>query len=233
MNILLIGMVIVMNSILVIEDDNDIRELISEFLLTQDYKVMLASDGLEGFNIFQQNDEFNLIIMDVMMPNMDGFQLCQLIRKKSDVPIIMLTALEDDLDQIKGFELGVDDYITKPFSFQILIKRVEAVLRRNNQIKINNLSKLTYKNLLLNLQSFEAYDESELIDLTMKEFELLQILMENIGKVITREVMLDKLWGYNYYGDSRVIDTHIKNLRKKLKGDYIKTVKGLGYKIDE
>ncbi|OEH92680.1 DNA-binding response regulator [Bacillus solimangrovi] len=222
-----------MNSILVIEDDNDIRELISEFLLTQDYKVMLASDGLEGFNIFQQNDEFNLIIMDVMMPNMDGFQLCQLIRKKSDVPIIMLTALEDDLDQIKGFELGVDDYITKPFSFQILIKRVEAVLRRNNQIKINNLSKLTYKNLLLNLQSFEAYDESELIDLTMKEFELLQILMENIGKVITREVMLDKLWGYNYYGDSRVIDTHIKNLRKKLKGDYIKTVKGLGYKIDE
>ncbi|MEW9502077.1 response regulator transcription factor [Jeotgalibacillus marinus] len=221
-----------MYSILVLEDDNEIRELISEFLLTQQYKVELASDGLEGLTLFQKND-FDLVITDVMMPNMDGFQLSQLIRQNSDIPIIMLTALEDDLDQLKGFETGVDDYITKPFSFDILIKRVEAVLRRNNRTKENVQGQLTFENLVMNVPSFEAYEDNQLINLTTKEFELLHYLMENKGQVIPREAMINRLWGYNYSGDTRVIDTHIKNLRRKLNGDYIKTVKGIGYKIHD
>ena len=223
---------VIMYSILVVEDDNEIRELISEFLLTQQYKVELASDGLEGLTLFQKK-EFDLVITDVMMPNMDGFQLCQTIRKNSDIPIIMLTALEDDLDQLKGFDTGVDDYITKPFSFDILIKRVEAVLRRNNRTKENVQGQLTFENLVMNVPSFEAYENNQLVDLTTKEFELLHLLMENKGQVIPREAMINKLWGYNYYGDTRVIDTHIKNLRRKLNGDYIKTVKGIGYKIHD
>ena len=223
---------VIMYSILVVEDDNEIRELISEFLLTQQYKVELASDGLEGLTLFKKK-EFDLVITDVMMPNMDGFQLCQTIRKNSDIPIIMLTALEDDLDQLKGFDTGVDDYITKPFSFDILIKRVEAVLRRNNRTKENVQGQLTFENFVMNVPSFEAYENNQLVDLTTKEFELLHLLMENKGQVIPREAMINKLWGYNYYGDTRVIDTHIKNLRRKLNGDYIKTVKGIGYKIHD
>ncbi|MDX8361453.1 response regulator transcription factor [Cytobacillus sp. IB215316] len=223
----------IMPTILIVEDDNDIRELISEFLLSQRYHVKLASDGLKGFTMFQQYEDIDLIIMDIMMPNMDGFQFCQLIRQQSEVPIIMLTALEDDVEQIKGFELGIDDYITKPFSFNILIKRVEAILRRNKRPKDKSSTQLTYENLILDLQSYQAYEENGLVNLTKKEFELLQLLMENKGKVITREMMIDKLWGYDFYADTRVIDTHIKNLRKKINGDYIKTVVGLGYKINE
>ncbi|MDP5276463.1 response regulator transcription factor [Chengkuizengella axinellae] len=221
-----------MYSILVVEDDHEIRELICEFLQTQEYKVMSAKDGFEGFKLFQQND-FDLVMMDVMMPKMDGFQLCQLIRQNSDIPMIMLTALEDDVDQIRGFDLGIDDYITKPFSFQVLIKRVEAVLRRKRHAQKNEHTKLSFKELVLDVDSMEVYEENEPVELTMKEFDLLQILLKNRGKVIPRETLIDNLWGYNYYGDTRVVDTHIKNIRRKLKGDYIKTVKGVGYKIYE
>ncbi|MEI5906692.1 response regulator transcription factor [Bacillus spongiae] len=219
-----------MYSILVVEDDKDIRQLIQEFLLTQQYVVEVAEDGLEGFTQFQKK-EFDLILMDIMMPNMDGFQLCQLVRHTSDVPIVMLTALEDDVDQIKGFDLGVDDYMIKPFSFQILIKRVEAVLKRSRKTKGKKDSVLVVKDLVLYLQSCEVYENKRLVDLTLKQFEILKLLMENKGIVITREIIMDKLWESQYYGDTRVIDTHIKNLRKKLEGDYIQTIKGLGYKI--
>jgi two-component system, OmpR family, response regulator VanR len=219
-----------MNKILVVEDDIDIQELIKEFLVSQEYEVDVASDGLEGITMFYDN-EYNLVMLDVMLPNIDGYSLCKMIKAKSNVPIIMLTALEDEKDEVKGFELGVDDYITKPFSFNILIKRVEAVLRRYN--KVDNLNILKFEGIHMDIDAYKVYvDESE-IELTTKEFEILKMLLENIGKVLSREVMLDKLWGYEYYGDARVIDTHIKNIRQKTGIQYIKTVKGIGYKIDK
>ncbi len=216
--------------ILVVEDNLDIQELVKEFLLSEEYIVDTASDGLEGIEKFNKG-EYDLIILDIMLPKLDGYGVCKMIRSKSKVPIIMLTALNEESDEIKGFELNIDDYITKPFSFNILIKRVEAVLRRVYGSDKENI--LEFKNIKLDCDSYEVYVDGEKIDFTTKEFEMLKILMKNKGNVIKREVFLDKLWGYDFYGDTRVIDTHIKNIRKKLKTDYIKTVKGVGYKIDD
>ncbi|KMT21185.1 response regulator transcription factor [Clostridium cylindrosporum] len=217
-------------NILVVEDDIDIQELIKEFLLSEEYSVDTASDGLEGIEKFNKGN-YELVILDIMLPKLDGYGVCKMIRSKSSTPIIMLTALNEESDELKGFELKVDDYITKPFSFNILIKRVEAVLRRVYGSENENI--IEFKNIKLNCDSYEAYVDDELIELTTKEFEMLKILMKNRGNVIKREVFLDKLWGYDFYGDTRVIDTHIKNIRKKIKTDYIKTVKGVGYKIDD
>lgn len=216
--------------ILVIEDNVDIQELIKEFLLSEEYIVDTANDGLEGIEKFNKG-EYDLIILDIMMPKLDGYGVCKMIRSKSKVPIIMLTALNEESDELKGFELNVDDYITKPFSFNILIKRVEAVLRR--AYGSLNENRLRFKNIELDCDSYEVYVDKKPVDLTTKEFEMVKILMKNKGNVIKREVFLDKLWGYDFYGDTRVIDTHIKNIRKKLQTDYIKTVKGVGYKIDD
>ncbi|MEH7087363.1 response regulator transcription factor [Neobacillus drentensis] len=216
--------------ILVIEDDRDIQEVIQEFLRAQNYNVHVASDGIEGIQLFNQLD-VDLVILDVMMPNMDGYQVSQIIRSKSNVPIIMLTALEEEQDQVKGFELGIDDYITKPFSFHILIKRVEAVLRRSYSREDSTL--LKFHELELDSDGYKAYVNASEVTLTTKEFEIVQTLLENKGKLVTRESLMDKLWGYDYYGDTRIIDTHVKNIRKKLNVPYIKTVKGVGYKIDQ
>lgn len=216
--------------ILVVEDNLDIQELVKEFLLSEEYIVDTASDGLEGIEKFNKG-EYDLVILDIMLPKLDGYGVCKMIRSKSKVPIIMLTALNEESDEIKGFELNIDDYITKPFSFNILIKRVEAVLRRVYGSDKENV--LEFKNIKLDCDSYEVYVDGDEIDFTTKEFEMLKILMKNKGNVIKREVFLDKLWGYDFYGDTRVIDTHIKNIRKKLKTDYIKTVKGVGYKIDD
>jgi two-component system, OmpR family, response regulator VanR len=219
-----------MYKILVVEDDIDIQELIKEFLVSQEYEVDVASDGIEGINMFNEN-EYNLVMLDIMLPNIDGYSLCKMIRAKSDVPIMMLTALDDEKDEVKGFELGVDDYITKPFSFNILIRRVEAVLRRYN--KVDKLNILKFEEIHMDVDAYKVYVDENEIELTTKEFEILKMLLENRGKVLSREVMLDKLWGYEYYGDARVIDTHIKNIRQKTGIQYIKTVKGIGYKIDK
>lgn len=216
--------------ILVVEDNLDIQELVKEFLQSEEYIVDTASDGLEGIEKFNQG-EYQLVMLDIMLPKLDGYGVCKMIRRKSKVPIIMLTALNEEGDELKGFELQVDDYITKPFSFNILIKRVEAVLRRVYGSSSENI--IDFKNIHLNCDSYEVYVDEEVADLTTKEFEMLKILMKNKGNVIKREVFLDKLWGYDFYGDTRVIDTHIKNIRKKLQTDYIKTVKGVGYKIDD
>ncbi|MEG1415020.1 MAG: response regulator transcription factor [Clostridium sp.] len=216
--------------ILVIEDNLDIQELIKEFLLSENYLVDTASDGVEGIEKFNKG-EYDLIILDIMMPNLDGYGVCKIIRSKSRVPIIMLTALNEERDEVKGFELQVDDYITKPFSFNVLIKRVDAMMRRTYGDK--NEGVIEFNNIKINRDSYDAYIDGEEVELTTKEFEILRILMENKGNVIKREVFLDKLWGYDFYGDTRVIDTHIKNIRKKLQTDYIKTVKGVGYKIDD
>lgn len=216
--------------ILVVEDDKDIQELIQEFLKAQNYEVDTADDGVQGVSLFQKNT-YDLVLLDVMLPNLDGYSACKMIRNRSNVPIIMLTALGEEKDHIKGFELGVDDYITKPFSFSIFIKRVEAVLRRTYGESSSSLQK--FKEVSANYDSYTATVNGQSIELTTKEFEILYLLMENKGKVLSREIILDKAWGYDYFGDSRVVDTHIKNLRKKLDVTYIKTIKGIGYKFDE
>jgi two-component system, OmpR family, response regulator VanR len=216
--------------ILVIEDDQEIQELIKQFLLTQQYKVEVASDGLEGMIQFNKQS-FDLILLDVMMPNLNGFEVAKMIRSQSNVPIIMLTALEEEQDQMKGFDLGIDDYITKPFSFHVLIRRVEAVLRRSyDQSTANHL---VFKEMHVDCDAYKVYVNEVEISLTTKEFEILQLLLQNERKVLLRESIVEKVWGYDYIGESRIIDTHIKNIRKKLDIPYIKTIKGIGYKIDE
>ncbi|EOP91897.1 hypothetical protein IGM_01957 [Bacillus cereus HuB4-4] len=216
--------------ILVVEDDQEIQELIKQFLMTQHYNVIVASDGLEGMKQFNKHS-FDLILLDVMMPNLNGFEVAKMIRNHSNVPIMMLTALEEEQEQIKGFDLGIDDYITKPFSFHVLMRRVEAVLRRSYNQSVDN--HLIFKELFVDVEAYKVYVNQAEIFLTAKEFEILQLLIQNEKKVLTRETIVEKIWGYEYSGDTRMIDTHIKNIRKKLDIPYIKTVKGIGYKIDE
>ncbi|MCC3688897.1 response regulator transcription factor [Bacillus cereus] len=216
--------------ILVVEDDQEIQELIKQFLMTQQYKVIVASDGLEGMKQFSKQS-FDLILLDVMMPNLNGFEVTKMIRSQSNIPIIMLTALEEEQDQMKGFDLGIDDYITKPFSFHVLMRRVEAVLRRSNNQSTDN--HFVFRELHVDGDAYKVYVNKVKIPLTTKEFEILQLLLQNEKKVLTRENIVEKIWRYEYTGDTRIIDTHIKNIRKKLDIPYIKTVKGIGYKIDE
>ena len=218
-------------SILVVEDDASIQELIVEFLSSQGYKVDFANDGFEGISKFKQGN-YDLIILDIMMPNLDGYSACKMIRKTSNVPIIFLTALNQEHEEVKGFELECDDYITKPFSFNLLIKRVEAVLRRS---KDNNYSGdfMSFEKLKLDLNTYTADVNGNTVELTLKEFNILKSLIEKYPQVITRESLLDGIWGYDYYGDTRIVDAHIKNLRKKIELPYIKTVKGIGYTLEK
>ncbi|PBI34852.1 response regulator transcription factor [Clostridioides difficile] len=218
------------SSILVIEDDSNIQELISEFLSAEGYQVDTAKDGLEGIQKFKQGS-YDLVILDIMMPNLDGYGVCKMIRKSSSVPIIFLTALNDEGDQLKGFDLECDDYITKPFSFNLLIKRVEAILRRSN--KTINDKFIVFEKLKLDLNTYIAEIDGEPIELTLKEFNILKALIEKYPQVITREGLLDSIWGYDYYGDTRIVDAHIKNIRKKISLPYIKTVKGIGYTLEK
>lgn len=223
-------MMIMNYRILVIEDDQDIQELIKQFLMVQKYTVEVASDGLEGMKQFNKQS-FDLILLDVMMPNLNGFEVAKMIRNQSNVPIIMLTALEEEQDQVKGFDLGIDDYITKPFSFHVLIRRVEAVLRRSNYQ--STVSHLIFKEIHVDCDAYKVYVNKVETPLTTKEFEILQLLLKNKKRVLTRESIVEQVWGYEYQGETRLVDTHIKNIRKKLDIPYIKTVKGIGYKIDE
>jgi len=217
----------------VIEDDKDIEELLQFFLEDNGYRVTIARDGLEGISTFQEG-AFDLILLDIMMPKIDGYTVCEMIRKKSDIPIIMVTALDSEDNQIKGFDLLADDYITKPFSMPVLLRKISAVLRRSVQSSQNSENKvLTFREIRLDSDNFQVSVSDEVIPLTKREFEILQILLENQGRVITREVFLEQLWQYEFYGNDRVVDNHIKNLRKKLGVDYIETVKGVGYRIDK
>ena len=219
-------------NILIVEDDMDIQELLREFLKEAGYEVMAANDGIEAMDLFAKN-KYDLILLDIMLPKIDGFGVCELIRKQSQVPIIMLTALGGEEEQIRGLDLQVDDYITKPFSVPILIRKIAAVLRRSGQTQDEGHKTIAYQNLLLDLDNYTAMVDGTAYELTQREFEVLRELLTHQGRIMTRQNLLDKLWRYDFYGDERVVDTHIKNLRKKLGIEFIQTVRGVGYRIDK
>ncbi len=221
-----------MNKILIVEDDLAIQALLHDFLNEAGYDVTLASDGVEALAKYSEQP-FSLILLDIMLPKIDGYGVCAVIRQKSDVPIIMLTALDGEQDQIKGLDLQVDDYITKPFSMPVLIRKIAAVLRRSAK-RQDIPQTISYKNLTLDLDAYKVYTGEESIDLTPREFEILRELLTHQGRILTRQNLLQTLWKYEFYGDERIIDTHIKNLRKKLgTADYIETIRGVGYRIDK
>lgn len=220
-----------MPKLLIVEDDLDIQELLQNFLQDAGYETSIANDGVEAISLFSIQ-QFDLILLDIMLPKIDGFTVCELIRKQSQVPIIMLTALNGEEEQIWGLDLQVDDYITKPFSMSILIRKIAAVLRRSTQTQDDTHQLLTYRNLKLDLDNYTAMVDDNIYELTQREFEILRELLTHQNRVLTRQNLLDKLWQYDFYGDERVVDTHIKNLRKKLAIDFIQTIRGVGYKID-
>ena len=219
--------------ILVVDDESRMRKLVRDFLVKQNYEVLEAGDGSEALDIFFENQDIALLILDVMMPKMDGWQVCREIRNYSQVPIIMLTAKSDEKDELQGFELGVDEYISKPFSPKILVARVEAILRRTNQLTEEDI--LEYGGISIDKAAHVVTIDGEPVDLSFKEFELLTYFMENKGIALSREKILNSVWNYDYFGDARTIDTHVKKLRSKMgaKGDMIKTVWGMGYKFED
>lgn len=218
--------------ILVVDDEVRMRKLVKDFLVKSGYEVLEAGDGNKAVDIFFEEKDIALIILDVMMPVMDGWETCREIRSYSKVPIIMLTAKADEKDELLGFQLGVDEYISKPFSPKILVARVEAILRRTNQLGEETL--LEASGIVVNKNAHSVTIDGEAIDLSFKEFELLVYFMENKGIALSREKILNSVWDYDYFGDARTIDTHVKKLRSKLKGkgDAIKTIWGIGYKLE-
>lgn len=219
--------------ILVVDDESRMRKLVRDFLQREDFEVLEAGDGSEALDIFFENQDIALIILDVMMPKMDGWQVCREVRAYSKVPIIMLTARSDEKDELQGFELGVDEYISKPFSPKILVARVEAILRRTGR-SLQDGEVLEVGGIRLDKAAHMVEIDDKSIDLSYKEFELLAYFMENKGIALSREKILNNIWNYDYFGDARTIDTHVKKLRSKLgdKGELIKTIWGMGYKLE-
>jgi len=217
--------------ILVVDDESRMRKLVKDFLTKNNYEVLEAADGSEALDVFYATKDISLIILDVMMPKLDGWQVCKEIREHSKVPIIMLTAKGDERDELQGFNLGVDEYITKPFSPKILVARVEAILRRTNLHATDEI--LEAGGISINKAAHLVTIDGENIDLSYKEFELLTYFLENKGIALSREKILNNVWNYDYFGDARTIDTHVKKLRSKMgeKGDMIKTIWGMGYKL--
>ena len=219
----------IMNQILVVEDNADYRELLENYLSEAGYAVSAAEDGLTAFDVMEER-EYDLVILDIMLPKIDGFTLCELIRKKSDIPIVMLTARFSEKDQMRGYELKVDEYISKTTSMPIIVSKVEAILRRSGKVTENEV--VSYDGVVLDLATHTVKIDDEDVDFTLKEFDILYELMKAGGAVVTRKTLLSKLWDYEYYEDTRIVDTHIKNIRKKLGDrDFIETVRGIGYKL--
>lgn len=218
--------------VLVVDDESRMRKLVWDFLTKAGYEVLEAGDGFEAMDVFYANKDLKLIILDVMMPKMDGWQVCREIRRESDVPIIMLTARAEERDELQGFELGVDEYITKPFSPKILVARVSAIIRRANGGIAEG--KLSSGGIEIDKAAHLVTVDGKSIELSYKEFELLVYFLENQGIALSREKILNHVWNYDYFGDARTIDTHVKKLRSKLgdKGSYIKTIWGMGYKFE-
>ena len=218
--------------ILVVDDESRMRKLLKDFLEREGYRVIEAADGLEAMERFYEDKEIALLILDVMMPNMDGWQVCREVRQSSKVPIIMLTARSEERDELQGFELGVDEYIAKPFSPKILVARAEAVLRRAHALDAEQT--LNAGGISVDKSAHQVKIDGAETELSYKEFELLTYFIENQGIALSREKILNNVWNYDYFGDARTIDTHVKKLRNKLgdKGNYIKTIWGMGYKFE-
>lgn len=219
--------------ILVVDDELRMRKLVGDFLKKNGYEVIEAQDGEEALNKFYENENLSLIILDVMMPKIDGYEVLKEIRMTSDIPVILLTAKASENDELSGFDIGADEYITKPFSPKILVARVEAILRRSGSVAETE-DKLSLGGIVLDKNAHIVTVDGKAIELSLKEFELLEYFMENNGIALSREKILNKVWNYDYVGDARTIDTHVKKLRAKLldKGDYIKTIWAFGYKFE-
>lgn len=219
--------------VLVVDDESRMRKLVKDFLVREDYEVLEAGDGEEALDIFYSEKDIALIILDVMMPKLNGWEVCKEIRETSKVPIIMLTAKSTESDELNGFELGADEYISKPFSPKILVARVGALLRRTSKIGDETMIK-EMGGIVMDKNAHTVKIDNNLVELSYKEFELLDYFMENAGIALSREKILDSVWDYDYFGDARTIDTHVKKLRNKMgdKGDYIKTIWGMGYKFE-
>ena len=217
--------------VLMVDDEARMRKLVKDFLAIKGYKVIEAEDGEQAVDIFFKEKDIGLVILDVMMPKMDGWEVCRTLRRYSQVPIIMLTARSEERDELLGFELGVDEYISKPFSPKILVARIEAILRRGNA---GTGESLEAAGIRVDKDAHEASVDGQPVDLSNKEFELLTYFMENQGMALSREKILNNVWNYDYFGDARTIDTHVKKLRSKLgeKGELIKTIWGMGYKFE-
>ena len=216
-----------MKHILIVEDEPDIQELLCAYFRDAGYGTAVAGDGVAALDLFQSRT-FDLVLLDLMLPKIDGFGVCELIRRQSQVPILMLTALDGEGEQLRGFRLNIDDYVTKPFSMPVLLEKIRVILRRSGETVEDG--PLRYRELSLDLDAREVRLEGRPLDLTAREFELLHTFLSAPGRVFTREMLLSKLWGYDFFGDERVVDSHIKNLRRKLGRDYIETVRGVGYR---
>ena len=216
-----------MKHILIVEDEPDIQELLCAYLQDAGYGTAAAGDGVAALELFQSRP-FDLVLLDLMLPKIDGFGVCELIRRQSQVPVLMLTALDGEEEQLRGFRLNIDDYVTKPFSMPVLLEKIRVILRRSGGTVEDG--PLRYRELSLDLDAREVRLEGRTLELTAREFELLHTFLSAPGRVFTREMLLSKLWGYDFFGDERVVDSHIKNLRRKLGRDYIETVRGVGYR---
>ena len=216
--------------VLIVDDEDLIRNIIKEYCINEGYSIYEASDGVEAVNIFKNNSDIDIIVLDIMMPNMDGYTAYQEIKKIRNIPTIILSARNDEYDKLMGFDLGVDDYLTKPFSPRELMARIKAILKRDNKV----LDIYEYEDLKIDIKAHCVYIEGEEIELTPKEYELLLYFIENKSIALSREQLLGKIWGYDFFGDDRTIDTHIKTLRSRLGKyrDLIRTVRGVGYKFD-
>lgn len=219
--------------ILVVDDESRMRKLVRDFLVKSNFEVLEAEDGEQAVDIFFREKDIALLVLDVMMPKMDGWQVCREIRAYSKVPIIMLTAKSDEKDELQGFQLGVDEYISKPFSPKILVARIEAILRRTSSLGQEKI--LSCGNIQVDKIAHQVKIDGKDIELSYKEFELLTYFIENKGIALSREKILNNVWNYDYFGDARTIDTHVKKLRSKLgeQGNMIKTIWGMGYKLEE
>ena len=218
--------------ILVVDDESRMRKLIKDFLEREGYEILEAGDGMQALDVFYENKDVSLIILDVMMPRLDGFEVCKEVRRTSTVPVVMLTARSEERDELKGFELGVDEYISKPFSPKILVARVNALLKRVKGIGADSV--IEVGGIAVDKAAHMVKVDGEQVELSVKEFELLVYFLENQKMALTREKILNHVWDYDYFGDARTIDTHVKKLRSKLgeKGNYIKTIWGMGYKFE-
>ena len=219
-----------MERILVVEDDFDIAEMLQTWLMEAGYGVEVAQDGLRALDVFAAGG-FDLVLLDLMLPKLDGFGVCEWIRARSDVPVVMLTALDGEEEQLRGYDLRIDDYVTKPFSMPLLLRKIAAILRRCGDREGRRV--IAYRDLTLDLDAYRAERDGRDLELTNREFECLRELIQNQGRVMTYQMLVQRIWNYDYLGDERVIYSHIKNLRRKLQADYIHTVRGVGYRVEK